>query len=111
MAQSIQSFISAGIGTSTVAVGGFTAAAVTTGTVLVALTVANTTVGTVHASVLISNGATQGYICKNATLLAGGTLAFGGDALRHALNPGYQVIVFSDTANSLDAILSVSVIQ
>lgn len=99
---------SSGIGTVNTVVGGYTAPAVTTGVVITGLTLANTSVNSIIASVWIFNGTTNFFIVKNTTILPGGSLAVADEGNRIVLNSGDQVQAVSSVSSSLDAIMSVS---
>lgn len=84
-----------------------------TQTTVIGLSLSNTTVTSpIYASVILdASGRTSGgedsvYIVKDAPILAGGTLvAIGGDQ-KVVMEPGDAIKVVSDTASSVDVVLS-----
>ena len=75
--------------------------------IVLGLTLCNTTGATINASVFINNGANVHYIVKNAPITTGGALVpIGGDQ-KLVLQTGDNVKVQSDTVNSIDAFMSI----
>jgi hypothetical protein len=75
--------------------------------VVLGLTLCNTTGATINASVLVSNGANVHYLVKNAPISAGGTLVpIGGDQ-KVVLQFNDNVKVVSDAVSSIDAYMSI----
>lgn len=106
MANTFYNKLSANVGTSLTAVGSYTVGSGNTAVVL-GLTVCNTSGSTVNADVTINNGSGDFYIVKTAPISAGGALVpIGGDQ-KIVLQAGHSIKVKSDTATSLDAILSI----
>jgi hypothetical protein len=97
---------SANVGTSATTVGGYTVGGSTT-TVVVGLSLSNTTGATINASLFINNGANITYIVKNAPIVSGGALVpIGGDQ-KVVLQTNDNVRVISDTASSLDVVMNI----
>lgn len=97
--------VSANVGTSATTVGSYTVAASTKAVVL-GLTVSNTTGSAVNADVYINNGSDSYYLVKTAPISAGGALIpIGGDQ-KLVLQTGDNVVVKSDSASSLDVVMS-----
>ena len=75
--------------------------------VVLGLSIANTSGATVYASAFVANGASLTYIVKSAPVSAGGTLVVIGGDQKVVLQTNDNVKVVSDTVNSLDCIMSV----
>ena len=105
MAQSFSSVKSRAIGVTPTAVGGFTVPAATQTTVI-GLTVANVTTTNVKVTVDIWDGVNATHILKNADLIVGQAHSLIGGDQKVVLNVGESIRVTSDTAASIDAILS-----
>jgi len=75
--------------------------------VVLSLSIANTSGSTVYASAFVANGASLTYIVKSAPVSAGGTLVIIGGDQKVVLQTNDNVKVVSDTVNSLDCIMSV----
>lgn len=98
--------IEANVGTTATNIGSYTVAS-NTRTVVVGLTVSNRSGGTVNADVFLNNGASNVFLVKSAPITTGGALVpIGGDQ-KLVLQTGDNVFVKSDTAGSLDAIMSI----
>jgi hypothetical protein len=98
--------LSANVGTTATTVGSYTVGADTKSVVL-GLTVANRVGSTISADVYINNGANVYYLVKGAPISAGGALVpIGGDQ-KLVLQAGDNVVVKSDSATSIDAIMSI----
>lgn len=106
MANFFKRFASANVGTSLEAVGAYTVPASNT-TTAIGLSIANTANVGINIDVTLSNSSFDFYIVKNAPVSVGGALvAIGGDQ-KVVLEAGDSIKVKSDTATSVDAILSV----
>jgi len=106
MANTFTRKLSQNIGTSAIAVGGYTVAANTT-VVVVGLTVTNKTGSSIAANVFIDDGSANTYVTANAPVSSGSSLvAVGGDQ-KVVLLPGDKIYVQSSAASSLDAVLSI----
>ena len=97
---------SANVGTASTTVGTYSVPAATTA-VVVGLSLSNVTGSTIAASAYINNGASSYYLVKNAPVAAGGTLILVGGDQKLVLQVGDNVVVKSDTATSIDAVMSV----
>lgn len=98
--------MSANIGNTAVTVGSYTVGAATKAVVL-GLTVSNRTGSSVNADVYINNGSDNFYLVKTAPIATGGALVpIGGDQ-KLVLQAGDNVKVVSDSATSLDAVMSI----
>lgn len=97
---------SANVGNVATTVGSYTVNS-TTRTVVLGLTLCNTTGSTINASVFINNGANNYYVLKNAPITTGGALVpIGGDQ-KFVLQFNDNVRVVSDTTNSIDVSMSI----
>ncbi len=97
---------SANIGTASTTLGSYTVGANTTSIVL-GLTISNTTGSSINASVLVNNGANIYFLVKNAPIASGGALIpIGGDQ-KLVLQFNDNVKIASDTATSIDAYMSI----
>jgi len=106
MANTFKNAASAATGTSEVSV--YTVPSSTTTTVI-GLTMANVTAGTIEADIRVydSSGTAHYYLIKSAEIFTGGALvAVGGDQ-KLVLETGDIVKVKSNTASSIDTIISV----
>jgi len=75
--------------------------------IVLGLTLCNTTGATINASVFVQNGANIHYIVKNAPITTGGALVpIGGDQ-KLVLQVNDNVKVQSDSVNSVDAFMSI----
>lgn len=98
--------VSNGIGTGNTTVGSYTVG-VNTKAVVLGLTIANTSGSTINADVSINNGASNYYLVKGAPITAGGSLVpIGGDQ-KLVLQFNDNVVVKSDSATSIDAVMSI----
>ena len=75
--------------------------------VVLSLSIANTSGATVYASAFVANGASLTYIVKSAPVSAGGTLVVIGGDQKVVLQTNDNVKVVSDTVNSLDCVMSI----
>jgi hypothetical protein len=98
--------LSANVGNVTTTIGSYTVGSATKAVVL-GLTLANRSGGTITADVLINNGNDNYYLVRSAPINVGGALVpIGGDQ-KLVLQTGDNVRVRSDSATSLDAIMSI----
>lgn len=98
--------MSANVGTSATTIGSYTVGSNTKAVVL-GLTLANRAGSTINADVYINNGADSYYLVKGAPINVGGALVpIGGDQ-KLVLQTGDNVIIKSDSATSLDAVMSI----
>ena len=105
MANTFKNKLAANIGTSLTTV--YTAPAVTTTTVI-GMSIANTTVNTVKASVVVvdNSAAVTTYLIKEAPIPAGGSLVIIGADQKVVLETADYIRVQSDAAASLDVTMS-----
>ncbi len=106
MANTFKNAAAAATGTSEVSV--YTVPSSTTTTVI-GLTMANVTAGTIEADIRVydSSGTTHYYVIKAGEIFTGGTLvAVGGDQ-KLVLETGDIIKIKSNTASSIDTIISV----
>jgi hypothetical protein len=73
---------------------------------LIGLTLANVTTGGIKVSVYHQNGATNTYIVKDALIYPGTTFVAIGGSHKIVLTESDKVYAVSDTASSVDAIMS-----
>ena len=106
MANSFKRKTGTGIGTSFVHIDSYTVAASTTVTVI-GLTVANVTAGSVKADVSLFDGASYISIVKEAPIPSGGSLVVVGGDQKLVMETGDSMRIKSDTASSLDVIMSI----
>lgn len=107
MANTFTRKLSRGIGTTATAVGAYTVGSSTT-TVVVGLTVTNTSGSAITANVYINDASTANtYVITNAPISSGASLVpIGGDQ-KIVLIEGDKVYVQSSASSSVDAILSI----
>lgn len=105
MANLFKRFVSANVGVSLTAVGSYVVPAANVGTVI-GLSIANTANVGVNIDAVLSNSTSTIFIIKSAPVSVGGTLvAVGGDQ-KVVMQVGDSIQVKSDTATSVDVILS-----
>lgn len=106
MANTFTRKLSRGVGTSLTAVGSYTVGASTDVTVI-GLTVANTTASQVLVDATLNDGSNDTYIVKDAPVPAGSSLVIVGGDQKVVLTTNDSIKVKSDTASSVDAIMSI----
>jgi len=106
MANVFKRKLSRNVGTSETAVGSYTVGAGTT-TVVVGLTICNTTGSAVNASVSLDDSAADTYLVKDAPIPGGGSLVVIGGDQKVILETGDAINVVSDAASSLDVTMSI----
>ena len=106
MANTFYNKLSRNVGTSLTAVGSYTVGGSKTAIVL-GLTVCNTSGATVAVDVTLNDGSNDHYIVKGAPISAGGALVPIGGEQKIVLSPNDSIKVKSDSATSIDAILSI----
>lgn len=104
MANTFKRKLSSSVGNVNVAVGSYT---VSTTTVVVGLTVCNTTGSAVSADVYIHDGVNDIWVSNAAPIPGGGTLVVVGGDQKIVLETGDTVQVKSDTTSSLDVVMSI----
>ena len=106
MANSFKRKVSRDIGTSLTSIGNYT---VGTGveTTCIGLTLANTTTGQIEVDVTLNDGTNDTFMIENAPIPVGSSLVVVGDLQKVVMEPGDSMKVRSDTASSVDAIMSI----
>lgn len=98
--------LSRSIGTSASAIGSYTVGP-STETTVIGLTLANRTASQVLAKVRLNDGANDTFIVNDAPIPAGSSLVVVGGDQKVVLVTGDSITVESDTASSIDAIMSI----
>ena len=106
MANTFNRKLSRNIGTSLTAVGSYTVGA-STKTVVVGLTLSNTTGGSINVDCTLNVATNDFYLIKNTPIPSGGSLVIIGGDQKIVLNTGDSIKIKSDTATSLDAVMSI----
>jgi hypothetical protein len=106
MANTFKRKLSRSIGNTANAIGSYTVAGATT-TVVIGLTVTNTTGSAIAANVYINNGAANTSLIVNAPISAGASLVLVGGDQKLVLESGDSVYVQSSVASSADAVMSI----
>lgn len=106
MANTFTRKLSRSIGTSATAVGSYTVGS-STETTIIGLTLANRTASEVLADVTLNDGANDTFMVKDAPIPAGSSLVVVGGDQKVVLVTGDSIKVTSDTASSIDAIMSI----
>jgi len=92
------------VGTSPVDVGAVVASS--TETTLIGMTMANITSGVINVTATLNDGSNTTHIVKDAPIPTGGSLILLGGDQKVVLMTGDKVIVTSNTASSVDVIMS-----
>ena len=106
MANSFKRKTSAGIGTGFTPIDGYTVPASTEVTVI-GLTVSNVTASPVNATVSLFDGASYISIVTDAPVPGGGSLVVVGGDQKLVMETGDDMRIKSDTASSLDVVMSI----
>ena len=106
MANSFKRKLSRSIGTSLTAVGSYTVGAATEVTVI-GLAVSNTTSSQILVDATVYDGANDTYLIKEAPVPSGGSLVIIGGDQKVVLEVGDSLRIKSDTATSVDAVMSI----
>lgn len=106
MANSFKRKLSRSIGTSLTAVGSYTVGASTEVTVI-GLDVANRTASQVLVDVTLNDGSNDTYLIYQAPIPSGGSLALIGGDQKVVLETNDSIKVKSDTASSVDVVMSI----
>jgi hypothetical protein len=107
MANTFTRKLSRGIGTTATDIGSYTVGANTT-TIVVGLSVTNTTGSAITANVFIQDVSTANtYVVTNAPISSGSSLVVGGGDQKLVLITGDKVFVQSSAGSSLDAVMSI----
>ena len=106
MANTFTRKLQRGIGTTAQEIGSYTVPSATT-TIVVGLTVTNTSGSAITANVYVNDGVANTYVVSNAPISSGASLVpIGGDQ-KLVLITGDKVYVQSSASSSIDAILSI----
>jgi len=92
------------VGTSPVDVGAVVASS--TETTLIGMTMANITSGVINVTATLNDGSNTTHIVKDAPIPTGGSLILLGGDQKVVLMTGDKIIVTSNTASSVDVIMS-----
>jgi hypothetical protein len=92
------------VGTSPLDVGAVVAAS--TQTTLIGMTLANVTSGVISVTTTLNDGTNTTHIVKDAPIPTGGSLVVLGGDQKVVLMTGDKIIVTSNTASSVDVIMS-----
>lgn len=106
MANSFKRKLSRSIGTSLTAVGSYTVGSATEVTVI-GLAVSNTTSSQILVDATVNDGANDTYLIKEAPVPSGGSLVIVGGDQKVVLEVGDSIKIKSDTASSVDAVMSI----
>jgi hypothetical protein len=74
---------------------------------IISVRLANTTNSTINVDTYIKDSATDYYLIKNVPIVSGGSLELIDGGSRIVLQGGQQLYAISDTATSLDTVVSV----
>lgn len=106
MANTFKRKLSRSVGTSLTAVGSYTVAASTQVTVI-GLTVANTTASQILVDATLNDGTNDTYLLKEAPVPSGGSVIIIGGDQKVVLETNDSIKVKSNTASSVDVVMSV----
>jgi len=106
MANNFKRKLSRSIGTSLTSVGSYTVPASTEVTVI-GLDIANTSSSQVLVDATVNDGSNDTYLIKEAPIPSGGSLVVIGGDQKVVLEPSDSIKVESDTASSVDVVLSI----
>lgn len=106
MANTFKRKLSRSIGTTLTAVGSYTVAASTQVTVI-GLAVSNTSSAQVLVDATVNDGTNDTYLIKQAPVPSGGALVIIGGDQKVVLETNDSIKVKSDTASSIDAVMSI----
>lgn len=104
MANTFSRKLARSVGTTANQVGSFSA---TTSTVVIGLSVCNTTGGAITANVYLNASAANTYLVANAPISSGASLAVVGGDQKVVLQSGDSIYVQSSAATSVDCIMSI----
>jgi hypothetical protein len=106
MANIFKRKISRNIGNVAIDVGSYTVGASTT-TIVLGLAICNTTAAAVSASCILDNGTNDFYLVSGAPIPGGGSLVVVGGDQKLVLETNDSIKVISDSASSLDVVMSI----
>lgn len=104
MANTFSRKLANSVGVTANQVGSFTAS---TSTVIIGLSVCNTTGGAITANVYLNTSAANTYLVANAPISSGASLAVVGGDQKVVLQNGDSIYVQSSAASSVDCIMSI----
>lgn len=104
MANTFKNTTVRGIGTTATDIGSAVASGVQT--TLIGMTLANTTSGVINVTATLNDGTNTTNIVKDAPIPTGGSLVLLGGDQKVVLMAGDKIIVTSNTASSVDVIMS-----
>jgi len=106
MANTFKRKLSRSIGTSLTAVGSYTVASSTQVTVI-GLVLSNTSASQILVDATVNDGTNDTYLIKEAPLPSGGAIVIIGGDQKVVLETNDSIKVKSDTASSVDAVMSI----
>jgi hypothetical protein len=106
MANTFKRKVSRNIGNVAITVGNLTVGASTT-TIVLGLTICNTTAAAVSASCYLNDGSLNYYLVAGAPIPGGGSLVVVGGDQKLVLQTNDSIKVISDSASSLDVVMSI----
>jgi len=106
MANTFGRKLSRNIGTSLTAVGSYTVGA-STQTTVIGLSVSNVSGATVEIDITLNDGTNDTYLIKAAPILPGASLVVSGGDQKIVLVTSDSIKVKSNTASSVDAVMSI----
>lgn len=106
MANAFKRQTSSAVGTVITAVGGYTVPAATQVTVI-GLVLANVAATAINVNVTLYNGTTDTYLVKSCPVPVGGSAVVIGGDQKVVMQAGDSMRVLSDTASSVDVVMSI----
>tara|TARA_R110000772_G_scaffold88686_1_gene184063 strand:- start:655 stop:987 length:333 start_codon:yes stop_codon:yes gene_type:complete len=106
MANTFKRKLSRSIGVSATAVGSYTVPS-STATTVIGLTVANVTASQVLITATVNDGSNDTHLIKDAPVPSGGSIVIVGGDQKVVLETADSVKVTSNTASSVDAVMSI----
>jgi hypothetical protein len=106
MASTFSRKLSRSVGTSLTTVGSYTVAA-STQTTVIGLSVANISAATVEIDITLNDGTNDTYLIKGAPVLPGASLVVSGGDQKVVLVTNDSIKVKSNTASSVDVVMSI----
>jgi hypothetical protein len=106
MANVFKRKLSRNVGSTAVTVGSYTVGSGVT-TVVVGLTICNTTGAAVNTAIYIYDGANDTYLVKDAPIPGGGSLVVVGGDQKVILEESDAIKVVADATDSLDVVMSI----
>lgn len=106
MANTFTRKLSQNIGATPTKIGNYTVAS-STSTVVIGLTVTNTTGSAIEANVFINDGVANTYVVANSPISSGASLVVVGGDQKIVLITGDSIYVQSSAATSIDTVMSI----